>query len=303
MTDLREAIEDYLEHLAVERGLSVNTLSAYRRDLGALREHLEEMGRDAPEAVTPPDLLSWLSALSASGVAARTQARKQVSMRGLFRWLRHEQRVKIDPAQGLRLPKASRKLPELLSRAEVVSLIEAPGVDTALGLRDTAMFELLYGTGARVSEACGLRFDQLHLDQGLVMLFGKGNKQRLVPLGDCAMVAIMAWLEMGRPELVERSRRKPDATHVFLNGRGGALTRQGFFFRVKQHALAAGITRPISPHKLRHSFATHLLEGGADLRAVQALLGHADISTTQVYTHLSQRHVRAAYDEHHPRAR
>lgn len=302
MTELAELLEDYLEHLAVERGLSVNTLDAYRRDLAALLEHLHAAGIEAPKQVTSPALLSWLAALSQSKVTASTQARKQVAMRGFFRWLRQEGQIDANPAQGLRLPRTAKKLPELLSRREVVQLIAAPGVDTALGLRDTAMLEVMYGTGARVSELCGLRLEQLHLDQGLVMLFGKGQKQRLVPLGDCALVATMAWLEQARERLATASKGRVDKVHVFLNRRGRPLSRQGFFARVKQHALAAGITRAVSPHKLRHSFATHLLEGGADLRSVQALLGHADISTTQVYTHLSQQHLRAAYDEHHPRA-
>ena len=302
MSPLAESLEDYLEHLAVERGLSVNTLAAYRRDLVALRDHLHEAGVEEVKAVHGRHLLGWLSSLAASKVSARTQARKQVAMRGFFRWLREEGSIEADPAQGLRLPKATRKLPELLSRREVVAIIEAPGVDTALGLRDTAMLEMMYGTGARVSELVGLRLDQLHLDQGLVLLYGKGNKQRMVPLGDCALVATMAWLESGRPTFAAEAKGRVDRVHVFLNRRGRPLTRQGFFARTRQHALRAGITRPVSPHKLRHSFATHLLEGGADLRAVQALLGHADISTTQIYTHLSSQHLRAAYDEHHPRA-
>jgi integrase/recombinase XerD len=302
MNELDEALDDYLEHLSVERGLSRNTLDAYRRDLKDLATHLDEQGRESPREVEAKHLLSWLSKLSASGVSARTQARKQVAMRGLFKWLRQEGSIPVDPAQGLRLPKAGRKLPELLTREEVVRLIETPGIDTPLGLRDTAMLEFMYGTGARVSELVGLKLEQLHLDQGLVMLFGKGNKQRMVPLGDCGLVAVMAYLEAARPRLAAGSKGKQDRVHVFLGRRGKPITRQNFWQRIKAHALAAGISRAVSPHKLRHSFATHLLEGGADLRAVQALLGHADISTTQVYTHLSQQHVRARYDEHHPRA-
>lgn len=301
-SELAESIEDYLQHLSVERGLSRNTLDAYGRDLAAMCAYLEGLGKGSPALCDTPSLLGWLSVLARSGVSARTQARKQVAMRGLFRWLREEGLVPVDPTQGLRLPKSGRKLPELLSRTEVVELIHAPGVDTALGLRDTAMLEFLYATGARVSETVGLRFDQLHLDQGVVMLFGKGNKQRFVPLGDCAHVALLAWLESGRGPLLERVKGRTDDKHVFVNRRGHPMSRQGFWQRLKKHALTAGIGRAVSPHKLRHSFATHLLEGGADLRAVQALLGHADISTTQIYTHLSQQHLRAAYDEHHPRA-
>jgi integrase/recombinase XerD len=222
-------------------------------------------------------------------------------MRGLFKWLRAEARVPHDPAQGLRMPKLGAKLPELLSRAEVVTLISAPGVASPLGLRDTAMLEFLYGTGSRISEATDLTLDRLHLDRGLVLLEGKGDKQRLVPLGDCALVAMMAWLEEGRDRFAQAARGAA-ARRVFLSRRGTPVSRQNAWQRIRKHAAAAGINRGISPHKLRHSFATHLLEGGADLRSVQSLLGHADISTTQVYTHLSQRHVRNAYDRHHPRA-
>lgn len=302
MNDLDDALDDYLEHLSVERGLARNTLDAYKRDLRHLRAHLGELGLESPKQVDGHKLLSWLSSLSRAGVSARTQARKQVAMRGFFKWLRREGTIELDPSQGLRLPKAGRKLPELLSREEVVRLISTPGVDTPLGLRDTAMLEFMYGTGARVSELVTLRLDQLHLDQGLVMLHGKGSKQRMVPLGDCGLVALLAYIEQARARLAAGTKGRPDRVHVFLGRRGRPTTRQNFWQRVKGHALSAGIRRAVSPHKLRHSFATHLLEGGADLRAVQALLGHADISTTQVYTHLSQQHVRARYDEHHPRA-
>jgi integrase/recombinase XerD len=301
--ELDDAVEDYLQHLKVERNLSPNTIEAYANDLSQLLEHLASVGVETTAGVEPPVLLGFLRALSERGLSARSQARRWVAVRGLFRWLRVENLIDVDPTQGIRMPKAGAKLPELLSRAEIDALIAAPGVDTPLGLRDTALLEFMYATGCRVSEACDLELDALHLDQGLVLLTGKGDKQRMVPLGDCALVATLAYLESGRPALLERARGKGrrDA-HVFLNCRGGRLSRQGWYQRLREHALAAGITRPISPHKLRHSFATHLIEGGADLRAVQTLLGHADISTTQVYTHLSQSHVRHAYDRHHPRA-
>ncbi|NVB42171.1 site-specific tyrosine recombinase XerD [Pseudenhygromyxa sp. WMMC2535] len=301
--DLDEAVEDYLQHLKVERNLSRNTLDAYGNDLRQLLEHLEAAGIEATDEVSSRALLDFLTALSRRGLSARSQARRWVAVRGLFRWLRVEGLIDVDPTQGVRMPKAAAKLPELLGREEIERLIAAPGVDTALGLRDTALLEFMYATGCRVSEACNLELGSLHLDQGLVVLTGKGNKQRMVPLGDCALVAMLAWLEEGRPQLLARARGAARQTRrVFLNHRGGSLSRQGWFLRIRQHATTAGITRDISPHKLRHSFATHLIEGGADLRAVQTLLGHADISTTQVYTHLSQAHVRRAYDEHHPRA-
>lgn len=301
--ELEDAVEDYLQHLKVERNLAPNTIEAYANDLSQLLEFLASAGVETTAEVEPQILLGFLSELTARGLAARSQARRWVAVRGLFRYLRVEHLIDVDPTQGIRMPKAGTKLPELLSRAEINALIAAPGVDTPLGLRDTALLEFMYATGCRVSEACDLGLDALHLDQGLVVLTGKGNKQRLVPLGDCALVALLAYLEHGRPDLAARARgAKRRASHVFLNCRGTRLSRQGWYQRLREHALRAGLTRPISPHKLRHSFATHLIEGGADLRAVQTLLGHADISTTQVYTHLSQRHVRQAYDTHHPRA-
>ena len=301
--ELDDAVEDYLQHLKVERNLAGNTIEAYANDLRQLLDHLGAQAIETTGDVSPPILLGFLRALSERGLSARSQARRWVAVRGLFRWLRLEQLIDVDPTQGIRMPKSGAKLPELLSRQEILALLTAPGVDTPLGSRDTALLEFMYATGCRVSEACDLQLDALHLDQALVLLTGKGNKQRLVPLGDCALVAMLAYLEQGRPELLAKARGKGRrAGHVFLNCRGGRLSRQGWYQRLREHALTAGITRTISPHKLRHSFATHMIEGGADLRAVQTLLGHADISTTQVYTHLSQSHVRAAYDRHHPRA-
>ena len=300
---LEDAKEDYLQHLKVERNLARNTLEAYANDLVQLLDHLEGEGITTTRQVTAPSLLGFLVALTQRGLSARSQARRWVAVRGLFRWLRIENLIDVDPTQGIRMPKSGAKLPELLSRAEIDRLLAAPGVDTPLGLRDTALLEFMYATGCRVSEACDLELDTLHLDQGLVLLTGKGNKQRIVPLGDCALVALLAYLEDGRPALIANARGATRRNrYVFLNYRGGRLSRQGWFQRLREHATAAGITRDISPHKLRHSFATHLIEGGADLRAVQTLLGHADISTTQVYTHLSQAHVRHAYDRHHPRS-
>ncbi len=301
--ELEDAKDDYLQHLKVERNLSRNSIEAYATDLRQLLEHLEAQGIGTTQEVTAPALLGFLQALTERGLSSRSQARRWVAVRGLFRWLRIENLIDADPTQGIRMPKSGAKLPELLSRAEIEALIAAPGVDSPLGLRDTALLEFMYATGCRVSEACDLQLDALHLDQGFVLLTGKGDKQRIVPLGDCALVALLAYLEAGRPALLAKARGAGRRNaHVFLNHRGARLSRQGWFQRLREHAIAAGITRAISPHKLRHSFATHLLEGGADLRAVQTLLGHADISTTQVYTHLSQAHVRHAYDRHHPRA-
>ena len=298
---LDDAVDDYLDHLKVERGLARNTISAYASDLRRLVAFAEDHDVDAAGAVDTPLLLRYVGQLVDAGLSARSQARVLVAARGLFKYLRRENRIPTDPTRAVTLPKFARRLPQLLTRTEIDALLAAPGVDTPLGLRDTALLEFMYATGCRISEALDLRCDQLHLDQGVARVIGKGSKQRVVPVGDMALVAMGAWLEGGRPAMC-RGKSPQALPFVFLSTRGQRLRRQSAWVRLRKHAQTAGIDRAISPHKLRHSFATHLLEGGADLRSVQALLGHADISTTQVYTHVSDAHVRAAYDRHHPRA-
>lgn len=300
MLALDTAIDDYLLHLKVERRLRPNSLTAYAQDLRELAAFLIKQLGDPVfvAAVGPPQLIAYLGHASRT-LAARSQARRLVAVRGLFRHLRQEGAIAVDPTQGLSAPRLAKKLPTLLTREEVNLLLAAPGTDTPLALRDTAILELLYASGCRISEALELTLDRLYLDQAVVRLIGKGDKPRLVPIGTPAVAALHAWIRDGRPSLATGKRVRP---FVFLNVRGAALSRQGFFFKLRDHALAAGITRAISPHKLRHSFATHLLEGGADLRAVQTLLGHADIATTEVYTHVTDQHLRAAHRKHHPRA-
>lgn len=300
MLALDTAIDDYLLHLKVERRLRPNSLAAYAQDLRELATFLTKQLGDPVviPAIGPAQLVAYLGHTSRT-LAARSQARRLVALRGLFRHLREEGVVTADPSQGLSSPKLAKKLPTLLSRDEVVRLLAAPGVDGPLALRDTAILELLYASGCRISEALELTLDRLYLDQAVVRLIGKGDKPRLVPLGTPAVAALHAWIRDGRPTLQKGRRVRP---YVFLNVRGGKLSRQGFFLKLRDHAIAAGITRAISPHKLRHSFATHLLEGGADLRAVQTLLGHADIATTEVYTHVTDQHLRVAHRKHHPRA-
>jgi integrase/recombinase XerD len=306
-------IDEYLRHLQVERGLAANTLAAYGADLAILAGWLEARGVDVL-AAGPATLLEFLGSLGEGGQSARSQARRWVAVRGLYRWLRREGTIAVDPTDGSVVPRFAKRLPALLTRDEIGRLLAAPGKGDALALRDTALLELMYASGCRVSEVLELTLDRLHLADGHATVLGKGGKHRVVPIGEYATLALREYLELARPLLVQaasRSRRaaalRPRAKSalraaLFLNARGGRLTRQGWFERLRGHALVAGITRPISPHKLRHSFATHLLEGGADLRVVQALLGHADISTTEVYTHVSSSHARAAYDRHHPRA-
>lgn len=301
---LDEAVEDFLAYMRVERGASAHTLSAYGNDLAQLASFLEPRGITDARDVGQRDLLAFVALQSERGMAPRTQARRFVAVRGLFRHLRRLGGIDVDPTHGVAMPRPGRKLPELLSPAEIRALIAAPGLDDPLGLRDTAILEFMYGSGCRVSEAMDLARGELALDQGVARLTGKGNKQRLVPVGECAIVALMLYLQDGRPALVARGTRsgRDAGDRVFVTTRGGAMSRQAFFVRLRRHALAAGITRSVSPHMLRHSFATHMIEGGADLRSVQALLGHAGIATTQIYTHLSQRHLAAAYETHHPRS-
>lgn len=298
-TALDEALDEYIQYLRVERGLRPNTVTAYASDLAQMVSFAADEGCQTIGDVDDGILLKYARHLGKSGLSARSQTRKLVAVRGLFRFARREKVVDRDPSQAVVLPRFGRKLPALLTRDEIEALLAAPGRDSPLGLRDSAILEFMYASGCRVSEAMDLRLPHLHLDQGLARLVGKGNKHRLVPFGEPARDALIQWLEQGRPTMV---RRQPKQDRVFVNRSGHALSRQGCWDAVRRHARAAGIDRPISPHKLRHSFATHLLEGGGDLRSVQALLGHADISTTEIYTHVSQSHVRAAYDRHHPRA-
>ncbi len=297
---LDAAIDEYLIHLKVERRLRPNSLAAYGQDLRELAGFLARTIADPTPlaSIHPPQLIAYLQVI-APQLKPRSQARRVVATRGLFRFLREEGAIDVDPTQDLRAPRLAQKLPDLLSRDEVLSLLAAPGIDGPLALRDTALLELLYASGCRISEALDLTVDRLYLDQAVVRLIGKGDKMRLVPLGAPAVAALHAWLRDGRPALVAGKRVHK---FVFVNNRGTHLSRQGFFHKLGELALVAGISRAISPHKLRHSFATHLLEGGADLRAVQTLLGHADIATTQIYTHVSDQHLRAAHRKHHPRA-
>ncbi len=294
-------IDSFLVHLKVERGLRPNSIIAYATDLRLFQDYLADNGLPkALSRINTKALQGFLDAQSDAGLTPATRARRWAAVRGFFQFLRHEGTIKADPTQGVVRPKVSRKLPDLLTRDELDALLEAPGTDTPLGLRDTAMLELMYASGCRVSEAIYLKFGHLNLDQGFVLLKGKGAKERLSVVGEVAIEALRNWLEQGRPALVKAD--KDDSDWVFLNHRGGQLTRQGCYLKIRQIARAAGIRRRISPHRLRHSFATHLLEGGTDLRTLQLLLGHADIATTQIYTHVSQQHQREAYKKHHPRA-
>ncbi len=290
-----EALSGWLDHLAAERGLSRNTQSAYRSDLLALEARMT--GR-ALEGASPDDLLSALRAMRTSGRSPRSVARWLVAVRSFFAWLLREGRIHEDPSARLEPPKIWKSLPKVLDGADVLRLLGAPDAGDPKGVRDRAMLEVLYATGLRASELVSLKLHDLHLDAGYVRCIGKGRKERVIPMGAEAIAAVTTYLAAARPALL--SGRSSDA--VFVGRRGAPLTRQGFWKRIKAHGRAAGIRAALSPHVVRHSFATHLLENGADLRAVQMLLGHADITTTQIYTHVNRERLRRLYRDFHPRA-
>ncbi len=292
----RRLVERFLEALAAERGLADNTVSAYRRDLSRLSTDLEARLKLDPVSADPQALSSHLRELRRTGLAPRTIRRALSTMRSFYSFLVEIGERTDNPARNLLAPRLWRTLPKVLSERQVETLLAAPRCDRPLGLRDKAMLEVLYATGLRVSELVGLALSQVRLDAGFMVVMGKGSKERIVPVGETAQSWLQRYLDEGRPHLV---RGRP--AQVFLNSRGGGLTRQGFWKLLRAYAREAGLPE-VSPHVLRHSFATHLLEHGADLRSVQVMLGHADISTTQIYTHIHQQRLRSLYDRFHPRA-
>ena len=297
--ELDPSVDAFLDYLVVEKGLLPNTLQAYGRDLRAYVDTLEEIGIADPRRITDEAIELHAVRLSRKGLSPSSRARKLSVLRHFHRFLAREGLGSEKVARNVVRPKLSRRLPSVLTLPQIESLIEQPDTSTPLGLRDRAMLELAYGAGLRVSELCSLSIDELHLDQEIVMVRGKGGKQRVVPFGRAAARAMARYLDAGRPRLLDGQI----SPFVFLNARGGRISRVGFFKNLKAHAVSAGIVRRVSPHVLRHSFATHLLEGGADLRLVQELLGHADIATTQVYTHVDTRHILEAHRAFHPRGR
>jgi integrase/recombinase XerD len=299
--ELDRAVDLFLDHLKVERGLSTHTIDGYGRDLARWLAFLVERGRAAVGEVTPADLTDHLIALAEGGLSARSRARALVAIRGLHRHLVAERYADHDPSALVEAPRVPPRMPGVLGERDVARLLATPRRDTPRGLRDGAMLELLYATGMRVSELVGLPLADANLGGGFVRVTGKGKKTRMVPMGKPAMDAVRAYVEEVRPRWAPSGERA-----LFLTGRGGPMTRQGFWKLLRGYARAAGVRLPageVSPHKLRHSFATHLLEGGADLRAVQSMLGHADIATTQVYTHVSRARMIETYLAKHPRAR
>jgi integrase/recombinase XerD len=299
MTDL---VLDFLAYLELERGLSRNTLEAYRSDLQQYGEFLTRRGVDAL-AVTSADLAAFVTELADGrperpAVAPATLQRKIACLRSFYRHLRRDGVLNRDPTSELRAPRSRARLPKVLSRDEVLRLLQQPHGSSLAALRDRALLETMYACGLRASEAISLELSQLDLEAGIVRARGKGSKERIVPIGTKAVESLSAYLDKARPRLVGLR----DESRVFVNLRGGGLSRQGLYKIVQRHARSAGLERRMSPHTLRHTFATHLLAGGCDLRSLQEMLGHADIGTTQVYTHLSADRLRDVYFDAHPRA-
>jgi len=299
---LNELILDFLAYLELERGLSRNTLEAYRSDLLQFGEFLSRQGIE-PLAAGPAELARFISELADGRegkppVAPATLQRKIACLRSFYRHLRREQILDRDPTSELRSPRSSARLPKVLSRDEVSRLLEQPRGTSAGALRDRALLETMYACGLRASEAIELELSQLDLEAGILRAHGKGSKERIVPIGSKAITALTVYLERGRSRLVGLR----DESRVFVNQRGGGLSRQGLYKIVQRYARSAGLEHRMSPHTLRHSFATHLLAGGCDLRSLQEMLGHADIGTTQIYTHLSTERLRDVYFDAHPRA-
>ncbi len=284
----------YATYLAVEKGLAPNTLASYERDLN---KYFYAMREKQPEGITPADVRAFLAGLSDAGIAAPSIARNLAAVRGFHKFLQIDGLAQSDPTVNVETPRGWKRLPKTLSTAEVDALLVQPDQSTLLGLRDKAMLELLYATGLRVSELVGLRLQDVNLERGFLVVMGKGSKERAVPLGETAMDAVRSYLKRARPLLLKSGASES----LFLSARRRGITRQMFWERIKLHARAAGIVSSISPHTLRHCFATHLLDNGADLRAVQAMLGHSDISTTQIYTHVSRERLRQIHEKHHPR--
>jgi integrase/recombinase XerD len=290
-------IDRFCDSLWLEDGLADLTLAAYRRDLQAFGNWLEKERARELNAVAPGDIEAYLAWRFARKTQPRSAARYTSSLKRFYRHLLREALIASDPTLNLDSPKLPRSLPKSLSEAEVEALLGVPDTDTALGLRDRAMLEVLYATGLRVSELVGLKLTAVSLDAGVLRVTGKGNKERLVPLGEEAVNWVGRYLKESRAALMARNQ----CDQLFVTTRGGAMTRQAFWYLIKRHARGAGLTRPLSPHTLRHAFATHLLNHGADLRVVQMLLGHADISTTQIYTHVARERLKQLHAAHHPR--
>ncbi|MCD1023547.1 MULTISPECIES: site-specific tyrosine recombinase XerD [Enterococcus] len=296
---MQEQITDYLHYLTIERGLSENTKKSYQRDLLQYLSFLEKQKITDWQEVDRFTVVSFLQELKEGGKSSATIARMITSLRRFHQFLRQERITDHDPMQHIDSPKKQQKLPDTLSLGEVEQLLGTPDTKETLGLRDRAILEVMYATGLRVSELINLKLNDVHLEMGLLQTLGKGDKERIVPLGDIAIKWVRRYLADARPYL---TRKNPAESHLFVNNHGSGLSRQGIWKNLKAIVQKAGIYKTVTPHTLRHSFATHLLENGADLRTVQELLGHADISTTQIYTHITKKRMTDVYKQYFPRA-
>lgn len=295
---MQDALQDYLNYLSVERGLSKNTLESYARDLRQYLSYLKDKKRLKLSETTQTTVIGYLLQLQAKGKATATLSRSLAAIKSYYHFLFREERIERDPTMNLDAPKQEKRLPRVLSVENVGRLLEQPDLKVPAGIRDRAMLEVLYATGLRVSELVFLKVSDVNLEMGYIKCWGKGSKERIVPLGSVALKYVKHYLEHARRFLASSLHEDT----LFLNHHGHRLTRQGFWKIIKKYAESIQLEEDITPHTLRHSFATHLLENGADLRSVQEMLGHADISTTQIYTHLTKNKIKEVYDQTHPRA-
>ncbi len=298
MNDLNQLVDQYINFLLVEKGLSSATIESYARDLARYIRFLRANKISSLSENDTTAILKYLLRLRDEGLGIRSRARHLVTLRGFYRFAVQEKFIKKDPARLVELPKSGVKLPDVLSFEEISCLLECPDTNAPKGLRDAAMLELLYAAGLRVSELVAVKLQELNLEAGFVRVFGKGAKERVVPIGSHAGKKIKLYVERARPALL----KEHVSSYLFVARSGSPMTRQGFWKLLKRYADQAGIGKSITPHSLRHSFASHLLEGGADLRAVQMMLGHVDISTTQIYTHVARDHLKKMHAKYHPRA-
>ncbi len=297
---LQDQVNDYFHFLMVEKGLSQNTIESYKRDLRNYTLYLQKVEQiKSLNEVTRAHIVQFLRHLKEENKSSKTIARHIASIRSFHQFLIRDKATDQDPSVHIETPKTERTLPKILNLSEVEALLEAPDESTPLGLRDKAMLEILYATGIRVSELINLQVEDVHITMGFVRCIGKGNKERIIPVGQTALTILEKYLDKSRPKL--QSRKHLDSS-LFLNHHGKGLSRQGFWKNLKALSQKANISKELTPHTLRHSFATHLLENGADLRAVQEMLGHADISTTQIYTHVTKTRLKDVYTKFHPRA-
>ncbi len=291
-------LDSYLSYLSIEKGLSIHTLDAYARDIRALFDYLDTSGNHDPLEVRAEQIRLFLIAQHQQGKSSRSLARLVSSIRGFYRFLLREGALLNDPTASIESPKRKMSLPKDMTLDEVDALLAQPDPTSPLGIRDQALLDLMYATGLRVSELVNLNVNDVHLEVGYLAAYGKGSKERLVPIGEVAIERLKTYLTEVRPKLAQGNK----VPYLFLNRSGKKLSRQGLWKLIRRYALQAGIRSHITPHSLRHSFATHLLERGADLRSVQLLLGHSSISTTQIYTHINKERLKLIYDRHHPRA-